>query len=109
MSEQGSFDFLQSDIVDGIAAALPLSFRFEVFNLGSGNPIPLKRTVQLLERSLGKPALLRMQEPQPADMPFTHADLSKASRVLGYAPKVPLEEGLARFAAWFRGTPQRGS
>lgn len=106
MSEQGSFDFLQSDIVDGIAAALPLSFRFEVFNLGSGNPIPLKRMVQLLERALGKPALLRMQEPQPADMPFTHADLSKASRVLGYAPKVPLEEGLARFAAWFRGTPQ---
>ncbi len=94
------------DIVDGIAAALPLNFRFEVFNLGSGNPTPLKRMVQLLESVLGKPALLRMQEPQPADMPFTHADLGKASRVLGYAPKVPLEEGLVRFADWFRHTPQ---
>ena len=90
------------DIVDGITAALPLNFRFEVFNLGSGNPIPLKRMVQLLEKALGKPALLRMQEDQPADMPSTHADLGKAAKVLGYAPKVPFEEGLARFADWFR-------
>lgn len=90
------------DITDGIAAAVPLRVRFEVFNLGSGNPIPLKRMVHLLERALGKPALLRMQKDQPADMPLTHADLNKAARVLGYAPKVPFEEGLARFAAWFR-------
>ena len=92
------------DIVDGITAALPLNLRFEVFNLGSGNPVSLERMVQLLERALGKPALLRTQEHQPADMPFTHADLGKAARVLGYAPKVPLEEGLARFTAWFRDT-----
>lgn len=92
------------DIVDGIVAALPLNFRFEVFNLGSGNPIPLKRMVQLLERVLGKRALLRMQEHQPADMPLTHADLGKAARMLSYAPRVSFEEGLARFAEWFRNT-----
>ena len=95
------------DIVDGIAATLPLNFRFEVFNLGSGNPIPLEKMVQLLERALGKPAVLRIQEDQPADMPLTHADLGKAARVLGYAPRVPFEEGLARFADWFRGTSRR--
>ncbi len=95
------------DIVDGIAAALALKVGFEVFNLGSGNPIPLKRMVRLLERALGKPALLRMQADQAADMPVTHADLEKAARVLGYAPKVPFEEGLARFTAWFRKTSRR--
>ena len=95
------------DIVDGIMATLPLKSRFELFNLGSGNPISLKRMVRLLEKALGKPARVIMQEDQPADMPFTHADLSKAGRVLGYAPKVPFEEGLARFAAWFRATPGR--
>ena len=95
------------DIVDGITAALPLTARFEVFNLASGNPIPLKRMVHLLEKALGKQARLRMQETHSADMPFTHADLGKAAAVLGYAPKVPFEEGLARFAAWFRGTPQQ--
>ena len=97
------------DIVDGIVAALPLKGGFEVFNLGSGNPIPLKRMVHLLEKALGKPARLRMQEDHSADMLVTHAGLGKAAAVLGYAPKVPFEEGLARFAAWFRGTPQRGN
>ncbi len=95
------------DIVDRIAAALALKVGFEVFHLGSGNPIPLKRMVHLLERALGKPALLRMQADQAADMPVTHADLGKAARVLGYAPKVPFEEGLARFTAWFRNTSRR--
>ena len=30
------------------------------------------------------------------------ADLSKARKLLGYDPKVPLDEGIARSVAWFR-------
>ncbi len=39
--------------------------------------------------------------PQPGDVPRTWADISRAHEVLGYHPKVPLEEGLRRFVAWF--------
>ena len=42
------------DIVDGITAALPLTGRFEVFNLASGNPIPLKRMVHPSGESAGQ-------------------------------------------------------
>jgi UDP-glucuronate 4-epimerase len=35
------------------------------------------------------------------DVPITFADVSKASRMLGYAPKVPIREGLRRVAAWY--------
>ncbi len=39
---------------------------------------------------------------QPGDVPITFADVTKAGRMLGYAPKVPIEEGLRRVAAWYR-------
>ncbi len=38
---------------------------------------------------------------QPGDVPITYADVTKAGRLLGYAPKVPIREGLARFVAWY--------
>ena len=39
---------------------------------------------------------------QPGDVPITYADVSKAARLLGYAPKVPIREGLRRFVSWYR-------
>jgi UDP-glucuronate 4-epimerase len=90
------------DAVDGILASLRLDTRFDVFNLGNSLPVSLTQTIQLLEEKLGKRARIKMQDSQPGDMPFTHADLSKARRVLGYDPRVPFDEGLSRFVSWFR-------
>lgn len=90
------------DIVDGIMAALPLKERFAIFNLGSGRPISLKEMIHLLEKCLGKKAQLQIEEDKPEDMPFTLADLGKAKRILGYAPRVKFEEGLSHFVKWFR-------
>jgi UDP-glucuronate 4-epimerase len=92
------------DIVDGILAALKLETDFDVFNLGSSNPIPLNQMIRLLEKELEKRARLQFQEQQTGDMPFTYADLTKAKRLLNYEPKVPFETGLSRFVAWFHGS-----
>jgi UDP-glucuronate 4-epimerase len=40
--------------------------------------------------------------PQPGDVERTWADISKAGQLLGYRPAVPIEEGIPRFAAWFK-------
>ena len=40
---------------------------------------------------------------QRGDVPQTWADISKARRLLGYDPTTPIDEGLARFAAWLHG------
>ncbi|MBM3804658.1 MAG: NAD-dependent epimerase/dehydratase family protein [Acidimicrobiia bacterium] len=90
------------DILDGIAATLLLQPEFEVFNLGNSHPVSLSRMIQLLAEQLGRPALIEAKEFQPGDMPFTHANLSKARRMLGYEPRVSFEEGLSRFIAWFQ-------
>ncbi len=75
---------------------------FEIFNLGCSNPIENLHFIQILESLLGKKAIL-INTPTPATEPLiTHADITKARQMLGYEPKVQLEEGLRKFVEWMR-------
>jgi UDP-glucuronate 4-epimerase len=95
------------DIVEGVVAAIDRCTGgvHRVYNLGGSRTTTLARLVALLENGLGKKAILDRQPDQPGDVPITCADLTQSSRVLGYAPKVPIEEGLARFCIWFKEQP----
>ncbi|MDH3525105.1 MAG: UDP-glucose 4-epimerase, partial [Acidobacteriota bacterium] len=44
---------------------------------------------------------------QPGDVPITYADVAKARRLIGYEPRVPIREGLARFVEWYRANEPR--
>ena len=94
-----------SDIIRGVRSALDWTEAagpgFEVVNLGGARPTSLIDLVRHLERLLSRPAVLDWQEPQPGDVPLTYADVRHAGKLLGYEPRVPLEEGLARFVQWF--------
>ena len=57
----------------------------------------------LLEKALGTPAVKIMRPMQAGDVTATYADVSRIATLTGYAPKIGLAEGLARFAAWYRG------
>lgn len=89
------------DIVDGIIAALNEPMGYEIINLGCGNPIALMQVVKLLEQVLGKKAKLEFSPMPPSDPPLTHADITKAKQLLGYEPKVQVEEGVPKFVEWF--------
>ena len=43
-----------------------------------------------------------MRPMQPGDVTATYADVSKLSALTGYAPRVPLKDGLERFVQWWR-------
>jgi UDP-glucuronate 4-epimerase len=58
--------------------------------------------LSLLETSLGKKALLEMVDAQPGDVLETWSDCSDLQQDFGYHAHVSMEEGMARFAAWFR-------
>jgi UDP-glucuronate 4-epimerase len=45
----------------------------------------------------------------PGDVRRTCADVEKARRVLGYRPGIPIETGIAAFAAWFKARHDRAS
>jgi len=91
-----------TDIVDGIMACTQRAFGFEIFNLGGSHPVALTRLVELLQKALGCQAVLDCQPPQPGDVPVTYADISRARAVLGYEPRVNIEEGITHFVEWFR-------
>ena len=95
------------DIVDGIVAALELAPKFEIFNLGGSQTTTLIDLVHWIAGELGVEPRLEMLPEQPGDVPITFADVAKAGRLLGYAPKVPIREGLARYVAWYRSHPGR--
>ncbi|MBL8800576.1 MAG: GDP-mannose 4,6-dehydratase [Planctomycetes bacterium] len=90
------------DIVDGVVAAYDRCQGYEIFNLGESATTSLSELVDGLARALGREARLDRQPLQPGDVPLTCADVSKAVRLLGYAPKVGVDEGLRRYVAWRR-------
>ena len=93
------------DIVSGIIAAL--NYRkssFEIFNLGGSATTTLAELIQLVEAACEKKAQIKVVEEQPGDVPRTFADVSKAHKLLGYAPHTPIAEGVKKHVAWFRET-----
>jgi UDP-glucuronate 4-epimerase len=90
------------DIVAGVRAAMDYSQSvYEVINLGESRTVELRELIALLERELGREAVIDRQPLQPGDVPQTFADVSKARRLLGYDPRTPIEEGIRRFVEWF--------
>lgn len=92
------------DIVSGIVAAIDRDDALEVYNLGGHRTTPLAEVVALLEKHLGIRAQIDRRPEHPADPRVTCADISKASRNLGFEPKTGVDEGLRRFAEWFKTT-----
>lgn len=91
-----------TDIVDGIVAAIDRRSGYEIINLGDSNVVELQYLITLIEENLGKKAMIKKRPIQPGDVPITFADISKAKTLLGYAPKVSIEDGIENFVKWYR-------
>jgi UDP-glucuronate 4-epimerase len=91
-----------SDICDGILAAMTAdNVVGECINLGHSEPIEIRQLIAMLEKALGRKAKIEHRPPAQGDLPVTFADLSKATRLLNYQPKVPFEAGLNEYVDWF--------
>jgi UDP-glucuronate 4-epimerase len=91
------------DICDGLIAALNAEDVLgQTINLGHSEPVEMRQLIKLIEQALGKKARIDQRPERPEDLPITYADLRKANRLLGYAPQVPLEDGVRDFCTWFQ-------
>jgi UDP-glucuronate 4-epimerase len=91
-----------TDAIDGVIASIDRDLGFQIINLGESRTTRLSNLVQLIEKALGKKAILSKQPEQPGDMKATCADISKAVNLLGYSPSTTIEEGIERFVAWYK-------
>lgn len=91
-----------SDIINGIQGAMNNLSGFGIFNLGESTPISLVELVGYLEQYTKCKAQLTKLPPQPGDVNITYADIEKARNLLGYNPKMNIQEGLKSFVHWFK-------
>jgi len=91
------------DLIEGILSVVHHHKGFDLYNLGESQATSLKELIHLIEKALGKEARIERLEPQPGDVSITYADITKAKRLLGYQPKVKIEEGIKRFVEWYKG------
>jgi nucleoside-diphosphate-sugar epimerase len=94
------------DCVAATAAALNAPVG-EVYNVGGGETASVWEILGKLEKILDRRAIVRREAGRPGDQRFTGADTSRLTRHLGWQPRIGLDEGLARQAAWQQGQLQR--
>lgn len=98
-SQERDFTYVD-DIARGTLLGLkPLGY--QVINLGGDRPVAINTIIGLVEKLLGKKALIEYHPANPADIPASWADISKARRILGWEPETSVEEGLGEAAGWY--------
>ena len=112
------------DIVEGIVRVmqgapekatgsdgLPLP-PYAVYNIGGGTPENLLDYISTLQEELVRAGILpqdydfeahrQLVGMQPGDVPVTYADSTGLEKDYGFTPKIPIREGLRKFAEWYR-------
>jgi UDP-glucuronate 4-epimerase len=75
---------------------------WRIYNIGNNRPEDLIRVVSILEAEFGRSGVKELLPMQPGDVEATYADVSDLERDIGFRPATSIEEGIARFAKWYR-------
>jgi UDP-glucuronate 4-epimerase len=98
-SQSRDFTFVD-DIARGTISALrPVGY--EVFNLGSDQPLKLSALISLIEELTGHKAKIEYKPWHPADMAATWADITKARKALHWSPQTSFRDGLGQLVKWY--------
>jgi UDP-glucuronate 4-epimerase len=95
-----------TDALDGILSGLEWTGRAppgttDAVNLGGGARVRLDRLIALIAAALRREARIERHPDQPGDVRLTDADLAHAGHVLGFRPRVGIEEGIRNFVRWY--------
>jgi len=122
---QRDFTYID-DIVDGVLRVLdrpaapdpgfdPLrpdaataSVPFRIYNIGNHQPVGLLDYIEALERALGRKAEKNFLPMQAGDVEATYADIGDLAAAVGFAPRMPLAEGVAAFVDWYQSYYKEG-
>lgn len=98
-SQSRDFTYV-SDIVEANVLAAKSKVEGEVFNVGSGKSVTLNFLIDLIQDILGKEIKRKFRPSMKGDVRATRASIKKAKKILGFAPKVTLADGLRLYIDW---------
>lgn len=75
---------------------------YKIYNIGNHEPCSVKYFIQVLEKLLGKQAVINYLPMQDGDVPKTYADISAIKEAINFTPETSLESGLQRFVNWYK-------
>lgn len=75
---------------------------FRIYNIGNSHPVELMRYIKLIEKELGKKAVINYMPIQPGEVLKSEADNSDLYETFNFRPKVKVEEGVHNFVEWYR-------
>lgn len=105
--QQRDFTYVD-DVVEGVCRVLEEQVslrtteeRYQLFNIGKGQPVHLMDFIAEIESQLGKKAIKEMMPAQPGDVPRTWANTEALQSRYGYSPSIELKEGVREFIQWY--------
>lgn len=75
---------------------------WRIFNIGNSEPVKLMRFINVLEQCLDRKAIIDLLPIQPGEVKATIADVGDLEEAVGFRPRTPIEEGVAKFVAWYK-------
>ena len=100
-------DFIYiDDLCSAITRALGSDVGGEIFQIATFQENTVARIAEivknLVEHDTDKKVTIQHADERKGEIVRSYSDISKAQRMIGYAPKVTLEEGMERTWSWFR-------
>ncbi|MCM8820701.1 MAG: GDP-mannose 4,6-dehydratase, partial [Candidatus Omnitrophica bacterium] len=99
-SQKRDFTYV-GDIAEGTIRGLDIS-GFNIINLGGNHPYSINELVSLIEKELGKKAVINYRNFEKTDLIATWADIEKAKRLLNWQPLTGLPEGIKKTVQWYK-------
>lgn len=93
------------DEIQGIIQILNSDFDFEVYNIGTANPLTIRHWINCIEQTFNKKLNLKIIDADVADV-TSSADITKARTQLAYEPKISMLEGVRRQVEVFKLMPK---
>lgn len=103
-SPKRDFTFVQ-DTVDGIKRAVSKVQTAEgarVLNIASSNPVSINYAVELIQKNLGRKAVIKNEPLSVYEPEITYGDNTEAGRFLGFTPRISIEDGIKIYCDWVK-------
>jgi dTDP-glucose 4,6-dehydratase len=88
------------DIIEGVMG-LAMSEHIGPMNIGAPNEMTMTELANLIIEITNSSSVIEFGPRPPDDPTVRRPDISLAKRVIGWEPKIPVDEGLRRTAEWF--------